>query len=104
MSQVAQPFEGGLRLTVRARPGTSRTRQARVVDCGDGKTALELTVAAAAVDGKANKAILAALADLFGVKKAAVTLKSGTTSRLKIVEIAGDPAALMERMRAFGDK
>ena len=44
-------------------------------------------VKAAPVDGKANAALVALLADHFAVPKARVRIKSGTGARLKLVEI-----------------
>jgi uncharacterized protein YggU (UPF0235/DUF167 family) len=41
------------------------------------------------VDGKANAALLAYLAQCFGVPQRQVTLKQGETSRRKVVEISG---------------
>ena len=47
--------------------------------------ALIIRVSARAVDGKATEAALAAVAGLFGVRRSAVRLVSGTSSRAKIV-------------------
>ena len=86
----------GLRLTVRAKPGIAKARAPRVVDIGDGKRALEITVAAAAEDGKANRAIAEQLAELFHVRKNAVTIGAGATGRVKLIDVAGDAAALLK--------
>jgi uncharacterized protein YggU (UPF0235/DUF167 family) len=94
-------FAGGLRLAVKARPGMARQRAPRLVDIGDGKRALEITVAAAAEDGKANRAIGDRLAELLGVKKNAVNIKNGATGRLKLIEITGDATILRERLKAL---
>jgi uncharacterized protein len=52
-------------------------------------------VAAPAVDGRANSALLEALAAAFGIRRRALTLVSGTTSRNKVVDVeGGDPARL----------
>ena len=50
--------------------------------------ALVVRVSARAVDGKATEAALAAVAGAFGVRRGAVTLVSGASSRTKIVDIA----------------
>jgi uncharacterized protein len=56
---------------------------------------LAVRVAAPAVDGKANAALVDALADAFEVKRAAVGVISGFTSRNKLVEVTGaDPERL----------
>ena len=46
-------------------------------------------ITAPAVDGKANAYLIKFLAKHFGVRKSAVTLVRGETSRHKVVEIAG---------------
>lgn len=41
------------------------------------------------VDGKANKELIALVAEHFGLPKSAVTIKSGGSGRMKRVHIAG---------------
>jgi uncharacterized protein len=49
------------------------------------------------VDGRATQAALAAVAAAFGVRRDAVTLVTGKTSRTKVVEVAGgDPRVLAD--------
>lgn len=44
------------------------------------------------MDGKATEAVLAAVADAFGVRRGSVRLVSGAASRTKVIDIdAGDP-------------
>ena len=50
---------------------------------------LKLRLTAPPVDGKANQAVIAYLANLFQVPKSALTIKSGHQSRNKTVIIAG---------------
>ncbi|MDE2029035.1 MAG: DUF167 domain-containing protein [Alphaproteobacteria bacterium] len=83
-----------MRISVRAKPGSARTRDIKVVDIGDGERAVEISVAAAAQDGKANKALIARLAEEWGVPRKMVSIKAGETGRLKLVEIHGNPAVL----------
>jgi uncharacterized protein len=60
-------------------------------------------VSARAVDGKATEAALAAVAGAFGVRRSAVTLVSGASSRTKIVDIAaGDPRILADLLARPG--
>ena len=65
--------------------------------------ALVVAVTARPVDGQANRAVVAALAEAFGVRRSAVELVSGQSGRDKTVFIAGDPTALSERLRALRD-
>jgi uncharacterized protein (TIGR00251 family) len=53
------------------------------------RSAVECHVSAPAVGGKANKAIVALVAEAFGVQKSAVHILSGATSTVKRVEITG---------------
>jgi uncharacterized protein len=64
---------------------------------GEHAGALVVRVSARAVDGQATAAALAAVAAAFGVRRQAVTLIAGRSSRTKIVEVAGaDPAVLAQ--------
>lgn len=49
---------------------------------------LKVYVTSPAADGKANKAVVEALAEYFKVKKRAVTIVSGKKNRNKIIEIS----------------
>lgn len=75
-----------MRVPLRVRPGASRTRVGGRY--GEGQDArLVVAVAARAVEGAATKAVLAAVAEAFGVRPRHVTLVSGATSRDKVVEV-----------------
>lgn len=52
---------------------------------------LKVYVTAPAVEGKANEALVEALAEHFGVKKRAVAILRGETSREKLVEVDLEP-------------
>ncbi len=79
-----------VRITVRVRPGSSRPGVG-----GEHDGALVVRVSARAVDGQATVAALDAVAVAFGVRRRAVTLVAGATSRTKVLEVAGaDPAVL----------
>jgi uncharacterized protein YggU (UPF0235/DUF167 family) len=55
-----------------------------------------------AVAGQATEAALAAIADAFGVRRRAVTLISGATSRTKIIEVDGADPGTLSRLLALG--
>jgi len=68
----------------------------RVDGVADGT--LRARVAAPAVDGAANQALLRLLADELGVSRGSVRLVSGPTARTKVVAVDGvEPAALAAR-------
>ena len=73
-----------MRITVHAKPGSSKGPLVEVGE--DGLVTVYLKERA--VDGAANDGLVAALARHFGVRKAAVTIVSGHSSRRKIVDIA----------------
>lgn len=73
-----------LTLTLHIQPGARKTEVA-----GEHGDALKIRLAAPPVDGKANTALLEFVAERLGVAKSAVTLKSGQTSRRKVVEVSG---------------
>lgn len=67
---------------------------------GQHDDALVVRVHERAVDGQATDAALSALAAAFGVRRYAVTLVSGATSRTKIFDIDGADPAVLERLLA----
>ncbi|MBO9627612.1 MAG: DUF167 domain-containing protein [Microbacterium sp.] len=71
------------RYTVHAKPGSRRPG----VEAGDDGT-LTVRVAARAVDGAANEAVVAAVAEHFGVARSAVSIVRGRTARRKLVDVA----------------
>jgi uncharacterized protein YggU (UPF0235/DUF167 family) len=86
-----------VRITVRVRPGSSRPAVG-----GEHDGALIVRVSARAVDGQATAAALDAVAAAFGVRRPAVTLISGASSRTKVVEVAGADPAVLDRLRLGG--
>ena len=73
---------GGFLLRLHVQPRTSENRFAGMQ--GD---ALKLRLTAPPVEGKANQAIIAFLADFFRLPKSAFTIKNGHQSRFKTVLI-----------------
>jgi len=81
-----------VRLVVRVYPNSKRPHVGGRY--GDGEPAvLVVRVKAPAVDGKANDAVIAALADVLEMSKSDVRIVAGHTSRTKTLEIAGITAA-----------
>ena len=73
-----------LLLRVVAHPGAGRSEVA-----GQHGDALRVKVAAPPVDGRANRAVIELIAELFGVKSAQVTLDRGESSRSKRLRVEG---------------
>lgn len=89
--------DGRLTLTLHIQPGAKKTEVA-----GEHGDALKIRLAAPPVDGKANAALLAFIAERLGVSKSAVTLKSGQTSRRKVVEVEGASVEAVRLLAAGG--
>jgi uncharacterized protein (TIGR00251 family) len=69
-------------LRVKVKPN-SRVEELASLDDGG----YEARVKAPPVDGKANAALIALIAEHFGVRKAQVIIKSGASGRQKLVQI-----------------
>jgi len=69
-------------LRLKVKPG-SRIEELAALDDGTWLA----RVKAPPVDGKANAAVIALVARHFGVRKSQVTIRSGASARLKLVQI-----------------
>jgi len=87
----------GLRVQPRAR----RNRVDGLVAEVDGGVALKVAVTAPPEDGKANAAVIALLADTWGLPKSAFTVVAGAADRRKIIHLQGDPARLMQALESW---
>lgn len=94
-------MEGGVRLALRLTPRASRSGVDGVAQDGEGRTLLKLRVVAPPVDGAANEALIAFLAKTLSLRKADITIRSGETSRIKILHLAGDSATLLQRLDSW---
>jgi uncharacterized protein (TIGR00251 family) len=83
----------GLVLAVKAQPGAKRVQIGPVLPAaaalGWPEERLKIAINAPPEDGKANAAIIAALADWLGVKTSAISQTAGATSREKKFLITG---------------
>jgi uncharacterized protein (TIGR00251 family) len=78
----------GVTLAVRAQPGAKKTAITGVY--GEGPSAqLKIAVKAPPLEGRANQALIAFLAERLGVAKNVVELKSGESSRSKVFLLRG---------------
>ncbi len=71
-----------MKLFISAKPNAHETRVEKIDD-----THYTVSVTAPPVQGKANRAIIQALADHFSVPPSCVALLRGHTSRQKLIEI-----------------
>jgi hypothetical protein len=78
----------GVTLAVRAQPGAKRTAIAGLY--GEGAAAqLKIAVHAPPIEGRANAALIAFLADFFSISKSSVDLVTGDLSRSKVFLLCG---------------
>ena len=83
-----RPAVDGVTLAVRAQPGARKTA---IVDVyGEGDSAqLKIAVQAPPIEGRANEALIAFLAETFGLPKKSIELVSGEVSRSKVFLLKG---------------
>ena len=85
----------GVTLAVRAQPGAKKTAITGVY--GEGTAAqLKIAVHAPPLEGRANQALIAFLAETFGLPKNVVELVSGELSRSKVIMLRGVTLAQAE--------
>lgn len=83
-----------MKLAVRVTPRAGRDAIEGIARGDDDRGWLSVKLCAAPSDGAANEALVRLLAKALGVARRDVTLASGATSRLKRLDIRGDPARL----------
>jgi len=91
----------GVVVRCRLTPKGGRDAIEGVAALADGTSVLMARVRAAAEDGRANRALCQLLAAALGVSISRVTIAAGGKSRVKRVAVAGDPRALIDRLRAL---
>jgi uncharacterized protein YggU (UPF0235/DUF167 family) len=95
-----RPLADGVSVAVKVRPRSRRPGLHGATPTADGER-LRIGVTEAAEGGRANRAACAVLAGALGVTQSAVHLTFGATSRDKTLHVAGDPAALSEKLAAL---
>ena len=93
MTPASQDRPGSVRFAVRLTPRGGADRVERVSEEG----ALIVRVAAPAVDGAANEALVRLLARELGVPPSAVRLVTGASNRSKVVAVTGVDVAQLAR-------
>lgn len=83
-SWYRQDRDGAFCLSLHIQPGAKKSSVA-----GLHGEALKIRLAAPPVDGKANTALVVFVAELLQLPRAAVSLKSGQTSRQKVLRVEG---------------
>jgi hypothetical protein len=94
-------IDSGVRLALRLTPRASKNGVDGIVADADGRPLLKLRLVAPPVDGAANEALIAFLAKTLALRKADIAIRSGETSRIKILHLAGDSAAILQKLDAW---
>lgn len=92
-------WDGGIRLKVRVVPRAGRTAIDGILG-----GALRIRLAAAPVEGAANAALVALLAERLGLRRAEIRILAGATTRTKLVELTGDAEIIGARLAAAADQ
>ena len=92
-----RPLKGGVALSVKLTPNAS-VDQVLGLEEGVGGSVLRVKVRAVPEKGKANKALIAVLAEWFDLPKSSLRLHAGETSRRKTVWIDADMMELAANM------
>jgi uncharacterized protein (TIGR00251 family) len=86
--QFVRDVADGCTVSVRVQPGAKKDAV-----LGPHGGAVKIALSAPPVDGKANEALIAFVADKVGLPRARVSLVSGTANRSKVLRITGRSAA-----------
>jgi hypothetical protein len=101
LAEAAAPWAAeadGVTLWLRLTPKGGRDAVEGVETLSDGRAVLKARVRAAPEDGRANAALVELIAKALAAPKRAVTIRSGETSRVKKLFIAGDPAPIIDAL------
>ncbi len=91
-------FERQENINIQVQPNARRNE---VLGFEDG--ILHVKVAAPPVKGKANKELVLFLSQLIGVSKSSINIRSGLTSKRKVIAITGlDRDQIVERLKLSG--
>jgi len=87
----------GVSVAVKVQPKSRRPGMQGLAPDIDG-VRLRIGVTEAAEDGRANRAVCAALADMLGVAASQVSVLQGASSRQKSLRVLGNPAQLAAKL------
>ena len=90
--------DDGVRVAIRLSPRARADHLVAVAAAAEGGHLLKATVTAPAETGRANEALLQLLARAWHVHRRDLSIIAGSTSRNKVVHVAGDPQRLVEQV------
>jgi uncharacterized protein len=92
------PTRDGVRVAIRLTPRAKVDRVVSLAAVAGGGRVVNAHVTAPAQDGRANKALLRLLANVWRVPRRHLAIVAGAASRQKTVRISGDPQLLLDRL------
>ena len=101
MTPPLRPGKGGQLLAVRVTPKSSRDEVTGLHEAADGQVSLAVKVTAPPDKGKANKAVIALIAEWAGLPKSALRIVAGETDRHKSVLVTGNFSKLEALIASF---
>lgn len=93
MADWLREAAASITLTVYVQPAAKKTEVA-----GEHGDALKIRLAAPAIDGRANAALIEFVAQRLALPRSAVVLKSGQKARRKVLAVSGAPADAPHRL------
>ena len=90
--------DDGLRVAIRVTPRAKADRLVSVAAAAGGSRVLKATVSAPPEAGSANEALLRLLARALRLPRRDLSIVTGSTSRNKVVRVAGDARHLIEKV------
>ena len=93
MSRAWRPSKTGVRVLARVTPRSARDSVEGVMQTAEG-LALKIRVRAVAEDGRANRSVESVVAQWLGLAKTRVAVAGGGKSRIKTLDIGGEPGEL----------
>jgi uncharacterized protein (TIGR00251 family) len=97
--QAWRASKTGLRIVLRVTPRSARDDIEGTMQTAEGP-ALKVRVRAVAEDGKANRSVENIVARWLGVARTSVTVAAGGKSRIKTLDISGEPGELVALIAA----
>lgn len=95
------PARHGLEVRLRVTPRAQSARIDGLIADADGRYRLKIAVTEAADRGRANDAVIAALAREWQLPKSSLAIVAGATDRRKTLAVAGEPHQLQTRLTGW---
>ncbi|GAB3442098.1 DUF167 domain-containing protein [Insolitispirillum peregrinum] len=99
LERALSPVAGGVKLSVRLTPKSSRDAIQGLAEDAEGGVVLRCTVTAVPENGKANAALVKMLAKAWKLPRTSIEVVGGLTDRRKTLLIHGEPVDVAAALR-----